>query len=115
MNILLDENLDWRLLRDLPGHTVSSVAFIGWSGMKNGELLRRANERFDALITMDRGIYHQQNLTGLRLMLFALTAKSNRLADTSPLMPAVLLHLLQARPGEFYKIHAPCPPSGQSS
>ncbi|MEX1114986.1 MAG: hypothetical protein WEB53_07035 [Akkermansiaceae bacterium] len=42
MRILLDENLDWRLRRFLPGHEVDSVAYIGWSGIKNGLLLRQA-------------------------------------------------------------------------
>ena len=42
--ILLDENLDWRLSRDLPGHTVESVPLIGWAGLENGELLIRLNQ-----------------------------------------------------------------------
>jgi predicted nuclease of predicted toxin-antitoxin system len=42
MRILLDENLDWRLRRHLPGHEVDTVAYIGWSGMTNGVLLRQA-------------------------------------------------------------------------
>jgi predicted nuclease of predicted toxin-antitoxin system len=29
MKILLDENLDWRLARSLPGHEVKSVPLIG--------------------------------------------------------------------------------------
>ncbi len=37
MKILLDENLDWRLRRLLPGNEVDSVACIGWSGITNGE------------------------------------------------------------------------------
>jgi hypothetical protein len=39
VNILLDENLDWRLRRDLAGHAVESVPLIGWAGLKNGALL----------------------------------------------------------------------------
>ena len=42
MRILLDENLDWRLRRDLPGHTVEPVPLIGWAGLKNGALLTEA-------------------------------------------------------------------------
>ena len=41
MRILLDENLDWRLRRDLPGHQVESVPLLGWAGIQNGELLRK--------------------------------------------------------------------------
>lgn len=104
MRILLDENLDWRLERELPGHEVSSVPKIGWAGVKNGELLRRADAQFDALVTMDKGIYHQQNLTNMRLVLVALRAKTNRLADTRPLMPDLLNLLAEAKPGEFHSI-----------
>ena len=54
MRLLLDENLDWRLQRDLPAHQVESVPLIGWAGIENGELLRKAVEAgFDVLITMD--------------------------------------------------------------
>ena len=54
MRLLLDENLDWRLRRDLPGHQVESVPLIGWAGIENGELLTKAvDARFDVLVTMD--------------------------------------------------------------
>ena len=63
MKILLDENLDWRLRRLLPGHEVESVAYIGWSGIKNGVLLRRAVEhRYEILLTMDGNMLHQQDI-----------------------------------------------------
>ena len=80
------------------------MPLIGWAGVKNGELLRRANAGFDVLITMDRGIYHQQNLTGLKLTIIALHAKTNRLAETRPLLPALLSLLEKTGPGEFHSI-----------
>ena len=59
MRLLLDENLDWRLQRDLPVHQVESVPLIGWAGIENGELLRKAVEAgFDVLITMDSSMVH---------------------------------------------------------
>ena len=74
MKILLDENLDWRLGRLLVGHDVTSVPKVGWSGIRNGDLLRQAEGLFDVLVTMDRGIHHQQNLDGLRLAIVTLRA-----------------------------------------
>jgi predicted nuclease of predicted toxin-antitoxin system len=63
MRILLDENMDWRLRRLLPGHEVDSVAYIGWSGMKNGALLRKAADAgYEVLITMDGNFPYQQDL-----------------------------------------------------
>jgi predicted nuclease of predicted toxin-antitoxin system len=64
MRILLDENLEWRLRHDLPGHEVESVPLIGWAGIKNGTLLQKAVEaNFDVLLTMDGSMSHQQNLS----------------------------------------------------
>jgi len=90
LRILLDENLDWRLERDLPGHSVESVPRIGWAGITNGELIRRAEGRFEVLITMDTGLRHQLNITQRNVAVIVLRARSNRLADTRPLMTRVL-------------------------
>lgn len=83
------------------------MPLIGWAGIKNGELLRRANTKFDVLVTMDKGVYHQQNLAGLTLIIVALRAKSNRLADTRPLMPDLLTVLTTTSPGEYYLVDSP--------
>ena len=100
MRILLDENLDWRLRRDLPGHDVQSVPLIGWAGTKNGRLLALAIEAgFEVFVTMDKGIPHQQNLKGLPIRVVRLAASTNRLVDTLPLMPRLLLLLSRLEPG----------------
>jgi hypothetical protein len=106
VRILLDENLDWRLRRDLPGHTVESVPLIGWAGFKNGTLLAEAEKRFDALLTMDGSMVHQQNLSRFQLAVIALKAKSNRLADTRPLMPKVLTILPTVKAGTLTLVSA---------
>ena len=106
MNILLDENLDWRLRRDLPGHTVESVPLIGWTGLKNGALLAEAEKRFELLLTMDSNMVHQQNLARFRIAVIALKGKSNRLADTRPLMPKVLAVLPTVKPGMLTVVSA---------
>ena len=102
MRILLDENLDWRLARDLPGHDVKSVPLIGWAGTKNGALLARAAGQFDAFVTMDSALAaeNRRHLEGLTLAIIALRANSNRLADTRPLMPRLLAILPVIRPGQ---------------
>lgn len=90
MRILLDENLDWRLARALPGHEVESVTRLGWTGTQNGLLLKKAQEAdFDVLLTMDSNISFQQKLIGHPIKIVILRAPSNRLADTSPLMVKV--------------------------
>lgn len=104
MRILLDENLDWRLERFLPGHEVKSVPRLGWAGLKNGRLLSRAQDNFDVLITMDSSMVREQNLARIRIAIVALRAPSNRLADTSPLMPKVLALLPTLKPGKVTRV-----------
>ena len=104
MRILLDECLPRKLKRDLPGHNVQTVPEVGWAAIRNGELLRRAARSFDAFITVDRGLPHQQNLKGIELVVITLVAASNRLAALRPFMPSVLQHLEVARPGDLIQI-----------
>jgi len=40
LKILLDNNLDWRLGRELAAHQVGHVLDLGWAELKNGELVR---------------------------------------------------------------------------
>ena len=42
MQILIDECLPKKLKQELVGHSVFTVQEKGWAGMKNGELLSRA-------------------------------------------------------------------------
>ena len=97
MRILLDENLDWRLGRYLPGHDVESVQRIGWAGTKNGDLIKRATGQFDVLITMDAGFVAHGLSAGIAVII--LRANSNRLADTLTLIPNVLVKLDTLRAG----------------
>jgi hypothetical protein len=54
-----------------PAHSgrrfLPAVAEAGWAGVKNGELLRLASDRFDVLITVDRNLEYQQNLSELAI------------------------------------------------
>ncbi len=45
----------------------------GWGGIKNGELLQRAEGEFDLFITSDQNIRYQQNLTGRRIAILELS------------------------------------------
>ncbi len=66
-----------------------TVQELGWDSKKNGELLVLAEKEFDVLLTTDRGIPHQQDLSRFDLTVVVLTAKSNRLSDLEPRMEEV--------------------------
>jgi predicted nuclease of predicted toxin-antitoxin system len=105
MRILLDESLPRRLRQHLPADpVVKTVQEEGWSGKRNGELLRIAEQQFDAFITMDRGLAYQQNLAGFDLAIILLRATSNRLADLLPLVPEISKALVEATAGQLRQI-----------
>ena len=91
MNLLLDECIDRRFVRELGiEHLIKTVPQRGWAGIKNGELLKLAETEFDVLITVDRNLAFQQNLSNFHIAVLILRAPSNRLADLKPLAPKVL-------------------------
>ena len=105
MRVLLDENVDRRLKRDFAeGHEVSTVAEAGWAGKKNGELLRLAEKRFDVLLSTDKGIPHQQNVSRFDLVVVLLRARSNAHEDLAPLMDEVDAKLASIEPGTVVRI-----------
>jgi hypothetical protein len=62
VKIFLDECIDWRLSRDLAGHETESARRLGWTAIKNGELLTLVSEQFDVFVTVDRNLAFQQNI-----------------------------------------------------
>ena len=92
MKLLLDESVPRRLASSFPTSlTVLTVQDMGWAGTGNGLLLSlAAREDFDAFLTVDRGIEHQQNVGDLPLPVFIMLGIRNRLAEPRPLVPGVM-------------------------
>jgi hypothetical protein len=61
VRVFLDECIDWRLSRDIGGYDVKTARQMGWTAIKNGELLALAAAHFDAFVTVDRNLSFQQN------------------------------------------------------
>ena len=107
MRILLDECVPRRLRREFAGHDLRTVPEMGWSGKKNGDLLRAmAGDGFEVLVTVDQNLRHQQNLQAAGVAVVVLVAASTRLADLVPLVPAVQAALALIAPGEVVEISA---------
>jgi hypothetical protein len=114
MLVLLDECVPRRIRRALPVHEVRTVAEMGWSGKKNGELLAlMVAAGFQVLLTVDRNLRYQQNLANAGIALIVMVAGSNRVPDLLPLMPEVLTVLDVIQPGEVVEVAASgSPPTG---
>jgi hypothetical protein len=104
VRVLLDENIPHDLVVALGAHTVSTVQGMGWSGVENGELLRRATGSTDAFVTMDRRLQHQQKIAALPYGVVLIRANSNRVQDLLPLIPAVLSAIERITPGRIAEV-----------
>ena len=88
----------------LIGHETQTVRQAGFGSKKNGELLTLAEGRWDVLLTSDRNIKHQQNMTGRSVSILILCAKTNRMKDLLPLMPACAEALLSIQAGRVVEV-----------
>jgi predicted nuclease of predicted toxin-antitoxin system len=68
VKVLLDECLPLDFRRSFPNHDAHTAQWADLKGKKNGELLRAAEVAgYDVLLTVDRGIPHQQYSAGRKL------------------------------------------------
>ena len=106
MKILFDNGVPKPIARCLTGHEVTYARRIGWHELENGELIRRAEEAgYDVLLSTDKNIRYQQNLSGRRIALVVLG---------NPQWPVVRPHLDRiaaavnaATPGAYTEVDIP--------
>jgi len=91
----------------LPGFQAFTVSQRGWSGTKNGALLRRAETAgFGGFLTADQSLRYQQNLSASKLRIVVFEAPSNRLEHIRPLLPEAVIALHEMAPGEVRVIRS---------
>jgi len=107
VRILFDQGTPAPLRDYLPGHSVETAYEKGWSALRNGELLARAEAEFDLLITTDRSLRHQQNLAARKLAIVVLPTTS------WPRLRAVATQIAEfvntVKPGEIREFPLPQP------
>lgn len=104
MRVLLDEQLPLDLAAELRGHDIDTVTGRGWAGIKNGDLLLRMSGAYDVLVTMDRSIEFQQNVSSLTFGIVVVSAASNRMIHLRALVPAILDAIVPANPSEVRRV-----------
>ncbi len=99
MRVLLDECVPVRLARHLSGHTVSTVGREGFSGLKNGRLLRAMEGSWDVLLTTDKAIPSQQFIGRYQMGLLIVRAFSNDWPTLALFIPEMRRVLPFIQPG----------------
>lgn len=102
MRVLLDACVPRPLRRFLPQHEVKVAQEMGWSELKNGDLLRAAELQFDVFITSDQNLKHQQNLQNRRIAIVVLP--TNDWTVLRAMTDAVAAALATIQPGAFVEV-----------
>ena len=103
MKVLLDQNVLRPLAKLLAGHEVTRAAQLGWAELKNGMLLIAAeNAGFDVLLSGDKTIPHEQNMTDRKIALVCMS--DNHWPIVKDYVPAILQAIEQVAPGEVLAV-----------
>jgi len=104
--VLFDNNIPRGLARASKVHSVVEARARGWHLLKNGELLKAAEDAaFDVLVTSDKSIQYQQNLTGRKIALVVLS--QGRWKPVCQRLEAIAAAVDAATPGGYTEVELP--------
>ena len=102
MRILFDQGTPAPLRDHLPGRSVETAYEKGWSTLRNGDLLAKAEAEFDLLITTDRNLRHQQDLAALHIAILVLPTTS--WPRLQKIMPQIAAAIGSLQPGQYHEV-----------
>jgi hypothetical protein len=106
MRILFDHGTPSGIAGSLSGHDVTEAIERGWDRISNGELLEVAEAAgFDLLLTTDKRIRYQQNLTDRKIAIVVLGNSTWRLVRMY--LDRVALAVAEATPGSYAEVDIP--------
>jgi hypothetical protein len=109
MRVLFDQATPVPIRSFLTGHEVRTAAQQGWDTLKNGDLLAAAeSEGFDVLLTTDKNMRYQQNLSGRRIAVVVLGLQ--QWPSLRPHVQRVAEAIRSATPGSYTEIEFPSEP-----
>lgn len=105
MKILLDECVTKKLIPFLIGHEVSTVSQKKWNGLKNGDLIAKAEqEGFEMLLTVDKKIKYQNIISKYKITIVIINTSSSAIETISKYIPVLLKEMKSFESGNIYFI-----------
>jgi hypothetical protein len=106
MLVLFDHGTPSGIARSLIGHEVTEAIERGWDRISNGELLTKAEAAgFEVLVTTDKKIRYQQNLTGRKIALVVLGNSAWRMVRQH--LDTIATAVNGATPGSYVEVDVP--------
>lgn len=105
MKILLDECVSKRLKTYLAEYEVFTVTEMRWNGFKNGKLLSLcAESKFDILLTIDKHLMFQQNLSKFNVTIVVINSESSKVEELRLFLPSLKLQAAKFQKSTAYLI-----------
>ena len=104
MRILIDECIDPRVKSLFAEHEAKTVHEMGWDQLKDGPLLRLAEQSFDVFITIDRSLEYQQNLGKLLLGVIVIRVPKNQMPHHVEVDAKLLAAIPRIQPGQVVHV-----------
>jgi len=106
MLILFDQGTPLGIRESLHNHTVRTAHEQGWSTLLNGELLHVAEQAgFDVLLTTDKNLVYQQNLSERKIAIVVLGR--GRWSLIRPVLAQVVRAINEAKSGSYAVVEVP--------
>ena len=106
MRILFDHGIPSGIAASLSAHEVTEARDRGWDRISNGELLKVAEDaEFDLLLTTDKRIQYQQNLTSRKIAILVLGNSTWRIVRLH--LDRITLAVNETRPGSYAEVDIP--------
>jgi len=104
MKILLDECVTKKLKAHLKEFEVYTVTEMKWGGVKNGKLLTLCVENnFDILLTIDKNLVYQQNLSKYKVSIVVLNTVTSKIEEIVQFIPSFKMQLLNL---EYHRVYS---------
>ena len=105
MKILLDECVTKKIKALLVGYTVFTIGQMEWKGLKNGMLIKKAEQKnFDILLTIDKNICHQQNIEKYNISIVILNTNNSNIETLQEYIPNFINQINSFENGKIYII-----------
>ena len=106
MRVLFDQATPVPIRELLVDHAVSTAAQQHWDRLRNGELLTVAEQAgFDVLLTTDKNMRYQQNMTGRTIAVVVIGVQ--QWPALQPHVARVVAAVNAATPGSFIEVDIP--------
>ncbi len=103
--LLLDECVPQKLREYFSGAEVYTVAYMQWTGIKNGKLLALAAENgFEVFITTDKNLPYQQNTAKHQIAVVVLNVPIAKMKYLVPVASKAMDQLNSFEAGKIYEL-----------